>query len=144
MKVVLITDVKKVGRKGEVHEVANGYAMNVLIPQKLAIPGTAENLKKAERAAEHLAEKRELNDTLLAKNLRELDGKTLRIEARSNEKGNLFQTIRARDVAEALAASYSVAVPESTLHVEDIRSVGEYTVRLKGGGVAASFSVVVS
>ena len=89
MKVILVADVKKVGQKGQVVEVSDGYAQNVLLPRKLALPGTAGNLAKQEKQNERKADKKAFDHTLLAKTLKELHGKTVRGGTRSAEVRNI-------------------------------------------------------
>ena len=143
MKVILLTDVKKVGRKNETKEVANGYAQNVLIPQKLALPATPENLKRFQRAEEKVANKKAFDEALLIKNIRDLEGKTLTMNVRANENGTLFQTVHTKDIGEAILSTFAVTVPESFIQAEDIKRVGEYTAVLSVGKVSLPLSVVV-
>ena len=144
MKVVLLADVKKVGRKGEVVEVANGYAQSVLFPRKLALPGTPENLAKAQKAAALREDKKAFDHSLLAKTLKELDGKQVSLSAPANETGTLFKAIHEKQVIDAIKAVYGVSVPESVLKLDGaIKKTGEHIVRLEGEGEKASLIVLV-
>lgn len=143
MKVILLADVKKVGRKHEVVEAANGYAQNVLLPKKLALPATPEYLKRFQKEKGLAAEKQAFSQSLLEKNIKELDGKTLVLSVRANENGTLFKTIHAKDIVEQLEKQFGVVIPESSLLMEDIKKVGEYRVVVSGGGTTASLTVSV-
>lgn len=143
MKVILLADVKKVGRKHEVVEAANGYAQNVLLPKKLALPATQENLKRFQKEKGMAAEKQAFSQLLLEKNIKELDGKTLVLSVRANENGTLFKTIHTRDIADGIEKQFGVVIPESSLMVDDIKKVGEYRVVVSGGGTTTSLTVSV-
>jgi large subunit ribosomal protein L9 len=99
MKVVLLVDVKKLGQRGSVVTVADGYAMNVLIPQKKAVPATDANIQKAEKAALAAEGKKEMDAALAKKALAEIDGKTFTISAKTNDTGGLFEAIRQKQIA---------------------------------------------
>lgn len=144
MKVILLTDVKKVGRRNEVVEVADGYAHNVLIRGKLAIPATPDQLKRIEKEKGKVADTKAFSDTLLAKNIEMVKDKTLTIRARANEKGKLFQTIHPKDIAEALEKEFRVSIPESSIQSDDIKQVGEYTAVVTSGTVKARVIISVT
>lgn len=145
MRVLLLKDVKGLGKAGDVKEVAGGYATNYLLPNKLAQTVTEGSVKMAEQARE--AEKRRLErkaneaKTLAAK----LDGQTVVLKARSGEGDRLYGSITSQDVAEALAKSTGLAIDKRYLELEHpIKSLGHHPVTLKlGGGLTATVSVVV-
>lgn len=145
MKVILITDVKKVGQRGEVKEVADGYAQNVLIPRKLALPGTAENLKKYQKEEERKEDKKAFDESLLIKTLKEIDKKEVTISANANEQGGLFETIHTKQVVDAIKKDLAVEVPESVFaEPVSIKQSGVHEVKLKVGKVNASVRVIIS
>jgi len=131
MKVILLKDVKKVGQRGTVVEVADGYAQNVLLPQKLALPATAANLKHHEAGEARVADKKAYDDSLLVMNLKKLDGRSVILNARANESGTLFQAVRAKHIAEAVEKQFGVVIPEALIHAEDIKKIGEYPVKIE-------------
>lgn len=136
MKVILTADVKKVGRKGEVKEVSSGYAQNVLLPQKLALPGTPENLEKVQKEAERKEDKKAFNEGLLIKALKEIDGRELVIPANANEQGTLFKAIHTQQIIEALKKEFNVEVPETVFQESiSIKQSGQHKTRLKAGKV---------
>jgi large subunit ribosomal protein L9 len=119
MKIILIQDVSDVGRKGDVVDVAAGYARNYLLPRSLAMKATTGALRDAEaiRHARQTAEQR-VRDAALEM-AQALSGTTVVVAARSADEGRLFGSIGARDVAEAIARYTGIAVP-----VEQIRLAG--------------------
>jgi len=144
MKVILLSDVKKLGRKGEVVEVANGYAQSVLLPKKLALPGTPENLKKAEKQIALKEDKKALDHALLAKTYKELRGKVIHISAKSNEAGKLFEAIHEKQIIDSLEKECGIQLPQTSLKLDEpIKKVGEYQLVLKEGGEQAQITLNV-
>lgn len=129
MKVILLKDVRGVGRAHEVKEVADGYAVNFLFKNKLAEPATEEKMKALEaKAATHLAEL-EKQEEELTKKVLSLRGKKIVIKARATEKGGLFKHIAPKDVVKAIKDEYKVDLPDSAFTVpENIKTLGEHTV----------------
>lgn len=138
MKVILLTDVKKVGQRGSVVDVADGYAHNVLIPKKQAMPATPENLK-AHQHKETLREKeRASEEERLAQAVRTLSGKEVRLSVKANNAGGLFKSITPEDVQKAIADRYSIIIPGSSIHIDEhIKQVGNFPFTVSGGGAKA-------
>lgn len=144
MKVILTQDVKKVGRKGEVKEVADGYAHNVLLPKKLALPGTPENLKKIEKEQEQKEDKKALDESLLIKSIKNVDGKTVSVSAKTNDAGGLFEAIHNKHIISAVKEQLGIDLAESVfVNQESIKTAGEHQVKLKVGKVTASLIVSI-
>ncbi len=144
MKVILITDVKKVGQRGSVVVVTDGYAQNVLIPQKKAVHATPENLKRHEkgvaeaknRAGESAAKAREL--------LAQIDGKTLAIEAKAGPTGTLFKSIHTSDIVAEIKKQWGIDLPESALTLDHpIKQKGTYAVPVELFGTKARIEVKI-
>jgi len=135
MKIILRQDVPKVGEKGTVQTVSDGYARNYLIPQGLAVLATAGELKT-------LAENQKVAERKIARQERELqsladriEGKTLTFEARSGEGGRLYGSITSGDIAERLGGVVGSEIDRRKVVLEDsIRTTGEHkvTVHLVG------------
>lgn len=145
MKVILQQDVKGQGKKGEMIDVAEGYARNFLLPRKLAIPATPDaintmNLKEAARRKEEAA-----NRAAAVEKAEALRGKTVRVSAKGGAGGKLFGAVTGKEISEALRAQLGVEVAKQQLVLEPIKTFGTHTVRAKlGYEVSASFSVEVS
>ncbi|MEK9177404.1 MAG: 50S ribosomal protein L9 [Patescibacteria group bacterium] len=132
MHIILLTDVKKVGQKGSVVDVADGYAQNVLIPKKLAVPATATSLKQAARRESRAADKRTMDETLARKALADIDGKTVILKARANDAGGLFEAVRAKHIAEAVRASLNVPIPDEAFELaEPLKKLGAYEISVR-------------
>ena len=144
MKVILLKDVRGVGQYGDIKNVADGFAVNKLFPQKLAEPATEAKMKeleakKAEVEAAKLKEEEQLTNKINA-----LRGKVVTINARATEKGGLFKTVTAADVAKAVRAEHSLEVPEdSIVFAEPIKTVGEHVLHIKNKSAEADLGVVV-
>jgi large subunit ribosomal protein L9 len=131
MKVILVQDVKKVGQKGSVVEVADGYAQNVLLPRKLAMPATAANIKAAEAEAASRAGKQATDEAMAKAMMAKLEGATVTIKAKAGETGTLFVAIRAKDISEAIRKDLGFEIPESAILLADpIKKTGDHMVPL--------------
>lgn len=144
MQIILQEDVEKLGTRGQVVEVAAGYARNFLLPRKLAIPATAGNLKRLEKIRATLA-KRTATERESAQKLAELLATvSVTLTRKAGENDQLFGSVTAADIAEALAAQgYNVEKRKIQLD-EPIKLVGEYQVSAKLHlDIAANIKVVV-
>ena len=132
MKVILLEDVKKLGKKGEIIEVSDGYARNYLLPQKLAIPATNTNINTVsqQKASEERKQKRMLEEAqMLAAQMSKLE---VTIGVKSGEGGKLFGSVTGKDIADALKQQHSVDIDKRKVDVKDaIKSVGTYPVSIK-------------
>jgi large subunit ribosomal protein L9 len=145
MRVLLLKDVKGLGKAGEVKEAAGGYAANYLFPNKLAQPATEGGVKLAQQAkdAEVRKAERKVNE---AKSLgAKLEGQTVVLKARSGEGDRLYGSITSQDVADALAKSTGLAIDKRVIDMEHpIKSLGSHDVTLRfGGGLTATITVIV-
>lgn len=126
MKILLLKDVPKVGRKYEVKEVADGFARNSLFPRKLAEPATRETEARITKLKQSAAQAGEVAQDLLVKNLEALDGKTVTIRAKANEKGHLFQGIHKGEILNAIKKELGLNIREEALVLEKaIKEVGD-------------------
>ena len=146
MKVILQQDVKGQGKKGQLVDVSDGYARNFLLPKKLAVIATAENLntmKQQEKArkAQQAAEKAEAEAT--AKKLKDM---TVKIATKAGEGGRLFGAVTAKEVSEALSAQYGVNIAKTKLVLDEpIKACGGYQIKAKlGYEVVGTVSVMVT
>ena len=131
MKVILLKNVRGLGQMHEVKNVADGYAVNFLVPQKAAEPATDAKIKQFEDARlAHEAELRQVEEQLTHK-LQMLKGKKVTISSKATEKGGLFKGITAKDIAKAARVEHSLEIPEANIHVPTpIKTTGLHTVTL--------------
>ena len=146
MKVILIVNVKKVGQKGELVTVADGYAQNVLIPKKLAVAGTTENIKKYEQAQAQIQGKIQSEAEHARALVAELKNKTLTITVKASDIGTLFKSVHASDICSEAKKQWGVDLPESALTMEHIKKTGTYSipVELNGASGALMLSVEIA
>ncbi len=127
MKVLLIKDVYKLGRAGEVKKVAAGYGRNFLLPQGLAMLATAGALKQADKIGSQAEVRRtELNSEL--KDLAgHINGVILTFAAKAGETGKLYGSITTNDVAAAIQEKTRYEVKKQQIDMQPIRNLGEFT-----------------
>lgn len=132
MKVILKEDVRKLGKKNAVVEVADGYARNFLFPRGLAVEGTAQNVNilKDKTAA---AERRDSRLTAEAEAVKaKIGGKVVRMGVGAGEGGRLFGSVTAAQVAEALQAQYGVKLDKKNVKIDGaVKALGAYPLTLK-------------
>ncbi|MBI2108584.1 MAG: 50S ribosomal protein L9 [Parcubacteria group bacterium] len=144
MKVILLQDVPKVGKKYEVKEVKNGLARNFLIPKKLVEIATAGTLKKLEIFKEKNKQEEEEKNKALRDTLSALSNKTITITVRAGDMGSLFAKITAKDIANAIKKEYNVNLPEELIILEEpIKKIGEYDIVAEVGEKKEKLKVVI-
>lgn len=132
MKVILQQDVKKVGSKGDVVEVSEGYGRNFLLPKKLAVEATAANLETAKQKANSAARKKQQaadEARLLAAQLEKV---SVKVAVRIGEGGKLFGSVTGKDVADALAQEHGIDVDRRKISLKsEVTGAGEYEAVIK-------------
>ncbi len=132
MKVILLEDIKSVGKKGQVLDASDGYARNFLIPKKLAVLATKANMNDLEqksKAAEAKNAKELENAKLLAK---EIEAKKITIEVKLGENGKLFGSVTSKEIAQVLEEKEGIVVDKKKIVIpEPIKTTGEKTVEIK-------------
>lgn len=145
MKVILLKDIRGVGQHHDIKNVADGYAVNFLFPQKLAEPATDEKMRELDARKKAHEEEIHKTEAQLDKKIELLHGKQVRISARATEKGGLFKGVGEKDVAKAILAEHSLEIPEGAIALSaPIKTVGEHPVMLSGVHQKAELIAVVS
>ena len=146
MKVILQQDVKGQGKKGQMIEASDGYARNFLLPRKLAVLATAENIntmkmQEKAKAAQMAAEKAEAEAT--AAKLKEL---SVKVSAKAGNGGRLFGAVTSKEIADALNAQHGIAIQKTKIvQDEPIKAFGTYELKVKlGYEVTGMVNVVVT
>lgn len=131
MKVILAGDVDKLGHKGDVVVVADGYARNYLIPKGMAMFATRGALKQAEVMQRARAEKQERDKQEAAGRVATLASSPVYISARAGEEGRLFGSVTKADIARAIEDQLEQSVDSRTIRLDDpIRSLGSHQVEI--------------
>lgn len=132
MEVILLKDVERLGRAGEVRDVAPGYARNYLIPQGLATRVTIGTLKQMQQQRQAEARREEELEVEAREFAAELEGVTLTLSAKTGEKDRLYGSITSGDIAVALEREIGKSVDRRKIGLEEpIRELGTYSVPFK-------------
>lgn len=144
MKVVLLQDVKGLGKKGELVNTSDGYARNFLFPRKLAMEANSQamsELKNREAAEKHRID---MEIAAAKASAEKLEGKTVRLTAKAGANGKLFGSVTPKDVAAAIAQQFSIELDKRKVVVEDIKAFGTYPVEVKlYNGISAAMFVMI-
>ena len=134
MKVILQQDVKGQGKKGQLVEVAEGYARNFLLPRKLAVPATADamNTMRLQEKAKRAEEARLRAEAV--ETAEKLKNAPVKITARAGANGKLFGAVTSKEVSDALQAQYGIELGKQKIVMEEpIKAYGSYQLKAKLG-----------
>lgn len=132
MKVILQQDVKKVGSKGDIVEVSEGYGRNFLLPKKLAVEATAANLETAKQKANSAARKKQQATDEARLLAAQLEKVSVKVAVRIGEGGKLFGSVTGKDVADALAKEHGIDVDRRKISLKsEVAGPGEYDAVIK-------------
>jgi large subunit ribosomal protein L9 len=152
MKIIFLQDVPRVGKRHDIKEVSDGYALNFLLPRKLAVVATPQAMVELERRKKEIVIEREVQESLLLKNLEEIKGKTITIKAKADEKGHLFSAIHEKAIVEAMKNENRVDIGEEFIVLEKpIKEIGEFEIPIEipapskaGKNQKSSFKLIVA
>ena len=131
MKVILLQDVKKIGKKGDVINTSDGYARNYLFPRKLAEEATDSNLHILNNKKEN-ERKQKLAELEAAQKLaKELKGKELKLTVKAGENNKLFGAITSKDVAELINKEFKLSIDKKKIVMDTIKVAGSYDIEIK-------------
>ena len=132
MKVILLEDIKGVGKKDQVINASDGYARNFLFPKKLAVEANNENMAKLKAKNESKAYKKEM-DIKEAKAVKEkIEKITMQMVVKAGENGKIFGGVTSKEIAENLKKEYSIEIDKKkVLLPETIKNIGTFTVDIK-------------
>lgn len=145
MKVILLSDVKNLGKKGDIVETAEGYGRNYLIPRKLAKEANTMNMNQAlqdKKVAEHRAAQRKDEAVMLAAQVEKV---TVKLKLKVGANGKLFGAVTSKDVAEALIKQTGLEVDRRKIELNDtVKLPGSYTAVAKlHPEISTKFNVIV-
>ena len=144
MKILLMKDVFKLGRAGDIKKVADGYGRNYLIPQGLAVLATPGAIKQADRIRAKAAERREVLNSELGGLAKTISNMRLLFPAKAGETDKLYGSITAQQVADAATQSTSFSIKRQQLEMQPIRTLGEHTIAVRlTMDLVPEFTVVV-
>ena len=144
MKVILLKDVKGIGRAHETVEAKDGHALNFLIPQKFAVAATLGARVAAESRLKQVSGRKELDKALLAQNIAALAEARIVITAKANEKGHLYNAIGEREIAQAAKEQTRIDLPEEVIKLDKpFKEVGTFDVPVSAGETFGKFSITI-
>ncbi len=132
MKVILLEDVKKLGKKGDIVEVAEGYGRNFLINKGMALEGTAVNLNNAKQAQAAKAHKQQVATDEAHVLASQLTKVAVTVGIKTGEGGRVFGSITAKDVADAIKKEYGLELDKKKIEIKDpIKTIGVHDVLVR-------------
>lgn len=146
MKVILLSDVKGSGKKGDLVNVSDGYARNCLLPKKLATEATPQAINELNNAKKAQQFKIEEEIKQAKKEAEIIDGKLIKLAAKSGNGGRLFGSITAKEIATEIEKAYKIVVDKRKISLKnEIKSLGAYEFEVKlYNGVSAQMTVMVT
>ena len=131
MKVLLIKDVYKLGRAGDVKRVADGYGRNFLIPQSFAVLATPGALKQVEKIRKQAAEKRALLNNEMSAVADKLASLSLTFAAKAGETGKLYGSITSQDLVDSIKAKSGIEIKKQQVDMQPLRTLGEHKAHIR-------------
>jgi large subunit ribosomal protein L9 len=131
MKVLLLKDVYKLGRAGDVKRVADGYGRNYLLPQGMAVLATTEALRMTDRIREKANEQRAIINKEMDAVAKQISGLTLVFPARASETGKLYGSVTTQMIADAIKSKSGVEIARRQIDSQPLRMLGEYKVHIR-------------
>ena len=131
MKVLLIKDVYKLGRAGDVKRVADGYGRNFLIPQGFAVLATPGALKQVEKIRQQAAEKRAVLNTEMGAVAEKLASLSITFAAKAGETGKLYGSITTQDLVSAIKAKSGIEIKKQQVDMQPLRTLGEHKAHIR-------------
>jgi large subunit ribosomal protein L9 len=143
MKVILLQDIKNIGKKGDIQNVSDGYARNFLLPRKLAEAATDTGIQKVATAKKQEAQIQQADLEKTEALAEQLEGREIVIQAKEKD-GKLFGSINAKTIAKELKKENLEVSEKSLILPEPIKEIGEYDVKIElPHGIEASIMVIV-
>ena len=145
MKVILLNDIKGVGKKDQIIEASDGYARNYLIPKKLAVEANNDNMNKLKAKQDSNKYKKDMERKEAEEIANKFKGIMLKVRVKAGENGKLFGGVTAKEISEALKKEYNINVDKKKILLnETIKNVGITKVDLKlNEGVMATVSIMI-
>ena len=145
MKVILLQDIKNVGKKNEVINANDGYARNFLFPKKLAVEANKDNMLKLEAKQASNAHKKNLEIEANKQKAKQIEEITLNLKVKAGANGKTFGGITSKEIAEALKKELGIEIDKKKIALkETIKTLGTYIVEVKfGDGVNAQLRIAI-
>lgn len=144
MKIILLKDVKGIGRAYDTVDAKDGYALNYLIPKKLAISATPAAMKEAELRRKQIVDRTAISAALLSQNIAALADARIVIKAKANEKGHLYDAVGESDIAVAAKEQARIDLPEDAIKLKKpIKELGTFDIPVATAETFGKFSITI-
>lgn len=144
MKVILLRDVRGIGKKYDIKDVAEGHALNLLIPQGVAKVATPQALAKVAIDKSKEIERKKIQADLVLKNLKQLSALIIHIKEKANPKGHLFAGVHTEEIAALVKKESQIDLDPSWIILEKpIKATGEYMIDVKVNDQATAFKLII-
>lgn len=144
MKIILLKDVKGIGRANDAVEAKDGHALNYLIPKKLAIPATPTAIKEAEMRRRQVVERAKVDSALLAQNIAALAEARIVIKVKANEIGHLYDAVGKPEIGKAVVEQARIDIPEDVIKLEKpFKEIGTFDVPVSSADTFGKFSITI-
>ena len=132
MKVILLSDIKNIGKKDDVINASDGYARNYLFPKNLAVEANEENMANLEKKQEEIKQKKDLEIEEAKKLAKEIEDITLEITVKAGENGKIFGGVTSKEIAEELEKKHKIKIDKKKINLkETIKTLGGIAVEIK-------------
>ena len=133
MEVILLKQIKSLGKPGDIKEVKRGYALNFLIPQGFALPATKGFIKEVQSRIRKITKSQDLEMAEIKNVINEINGIELSLVRKAGKEGKLFGSVKVKDIADAISKKIGEKVEEKYIILDEpLKKVGEYEVEIKG------------
>ncbi len=140
MKVILLKDIPKIGKRNEIKEISDGYARNFLLAKGLAELATPQAIERVNKIKNIAEVKKNVQENLLVKNLNELSGVIVNLTEKANDTGSLFKSIHQKEISEALKKQHHIDVAVDSIVLDKpIKETGEFNIKVSIGGKTTTF-----
>ncbi len=132
MKVILLSDIKGVGKKDQVIEASDGYARNYLFPKKLALEANTENMSKLKSRQNSNQFRKDAEKKQAEEIAKKLKGIMLKIKVRAGENGKIFGGVTSKEISDGLKRDYNIDIDKKKILLnETIKTIGTFTIDIK-------------
>ena len=132
MKVILLSDIKGVGKKDQVIEASDGYARNYLFPKKLALEANTENMSKLKSRQNSNQFRKDTEKKQAEEIAKKLKGIMLKIKVRAGENGKIFGGVTSKEISDGLKRDYNIDIDKKKILLnETIKTIGTFTIDIK-------------
>jgi len=144
MKVILLKDIPKIGKKYDIKEINDGHVNNFLMPRKLVELATPKKIKEITEQKKVIQIEKQVQDELLLRNLAQINGLDLIIKEKTSAAGHLFSAIHKKEIVEKMKKDYHIDISEDCIVLDKpIKTNGEFTILVQVKSHKASFKLIV-